>query len=160
MTSQQEPRWLSDEEQLFWRKFLLAMRKVQHGIDRDLQNSHGLTTPEFAVLVNLSEAMPDQELRLRDLCLALDWDRSRTSHQVTRMEKRGLLSKRKCAEDGRGIMIGITEEGMRRLVAAAPDHVESVRRIVFDQINGDLMTPVEEFFDRIIGDNPNMCSDL
>ena len=160
MTTQQEPRWLSDKEQAFWRKFLLAMRKVQHGIDRDLQTSHGLTTPEFAVLVNLSEAMPDQEMRLRDLCLALDWGRSRTSHQVTRMEKRGLLSKRKCPEDGRGIVIGITEDGMSRLVAAAPDHVESVCRIVFDQIDENHLAPVEDFFDRIIGDNPNMCSDI
>lgn len=106
---------------------------VRRVIEDTLQAPHSLTSAEFAVLVALSEA-PDTMLRLRELCAALRWDRSRTSHQVTRMEKRGLVTKSPCEGDGRGVLVRITEEGMSRLTLAAPDHVESVRAVIFDQI--------------------------
>ncbi len=128
---------------------LAATRKVEHHIDNVLQDCHNLTTSEFAVLVSLSES-PEQEIRLRDLCASLDWDRSRTSHQVTRMEKRGLVTKQKCAGDARGIIIELTEEGERRLREAAPSHVESVREVVFDCLDEALKEPVGQFMQNIV----------
>ncbi|AKK05590.1 transcriptional regulator [Corynebacterium mustelae] len=143
------PRWLTDDEQQFWRLMLAAIRKVEHHIENILQDGAGLTTSEFAVLVCLSES-PDKEIRLRDLCADLDWDRSRTSHQVTRMEKRGLVTKQRCIGDARGIIIELTEEGERRIREAAPFHVESVREIVFDSLNNELKEPVAEFLQNIL----------
>ncbi|MDO4631686.1 MAG: MarR family winged helix-turn-helix transcriptional regulator [Corynebacterium sp.] len=143
------PNWLSDDEQKFWRLLLAASRKVNHHIENVLQDQHNLTSSEFAVLVNLSES-PEKEIRLRDLCAVLDWDRSRASHQVTRMEKRGLLSKRRCIGDGRGVIIELTEEGERRIKEAAPDHVESVREIVFDSLEPELVEPVGKFLQNIV----------
>lgn len=143
------PRWLSEEEDKLWRLILTATRKVEHHIDNVLQDGHNLTTSEFAVLVSLSDS-PDKEVRLRDLSAALDWDRSRTSHQVTRMEKRGLVTKQKCAGDARGIIIELTEEGERRLREAAPSHVESVREIVFDSLDSSLVGPVAQFMQNIV----------
>ncbi|MDF5821884.1 MarR family winged helix-turn-helix transcriptional regulator [Corynebacterium felinum] len=143
------PRWLNDDEQKFWRLMLNAVRKVQHYNERVLQIEHNLTSSEFAVLVSLSEA-ENEEMRLRDLCAALDWDRSRTSHQVTRMEKRGLVEKRRYAGDARGILIDLTDEGKRRLIEAAPSHVESVRELVFDTITPELQGPVTEYLENIM----------
>ncbi|WP_410131442.1 MarR family winged helix-turn-helix transcriptional regulator, partial [Klebsiella pneumoniae] len=72
--------------------------KISRTIDERLQAGSDISSPEFSVLVALSEAQ-DRTLRLRELCEELGWDRSRASHQVTRMNKRGLLTKKKCPGD-------------------------------------------------------------
>ncbi|WP_342319538.1 MarR family winged helix-turn-helix transcriptional regulator [Corynebacterium mayonis] len=128
------PRWLNDEEQALWRALLAASRKVNRVVDETLQRGCALSASEFSVLVALSEAQ-DHQLRLRDLCANLDWDRSRTSHQVTRMQRRGLVSKCKSPGDARGVLVILTDEGQARLRQAAPDHVESVRRVIFDHLS-------------------------
>lgn len=128
-----EARWLNDDEQEFWRAMLATTRKISRAMDETLLAGSDLSTSEFSVLVALSEA-EGCELRLRDLCADLEWDRSRTSHQITRMERRGLVTKRKSPGDARGVVVSLTEEGMRRLKQAAPEHVESVRRLVFDHM--------------------------
>ncbi|MBI9000176.1 MarR family winged helix-turn-helix transcriptional regulator [Corynebacterium sp. CCM 9185] len=131
---QPAPRWLSPEEQAFWRLLLSAVRKASRCIEETLVTDHGLSTSEFAVLVSLSEN-PDRQMRLRDICSDLDWDRSRMSHQITRMQRRGLVIKTRCAGDARGVVVQITPEGTERLVAAVPKHVESVRRLIFDDLD-------------------------
>ena len=113
---------------------LATNRKVDRVMDETLQLGSELSTSEYSVLVSLSES-EDRALRLRDLCAGLDWDRSRTSHQITRMERRGLVTKRKSEGDARGVIVTITEEGQKRLDSAAPDHVESIRRIIFDHLD-------------------------
>ncbi|MBI8988347.1 MarR family winged helix-turn-helix transcriptional regulator [Corynebacterium meridianum] len=131
---QSAPRWLSHEEQAFWRLLLATVRKVSRCIEETLVADHGLSTSEFAVLVSLSEN-PGHQMRLRDLCVDLDWDRSRASHQITRMQRRGLVTKTRCPGDARGVLVEITPEGTERLVAAVPEHVESVRRLIFDGLD-------------------------
>lgn len=143
-----EPRWLTDDEQHLWRLLLDAERAANRCIEETLQSGHQITAPEFSVLVALSEA-EDRMLRLRDLCCQLRWDRSRTSHQVTRMERRGLVEKCKCEGDARGVEVKLTEDGMRRLEAAAPDHVESVRRVIFDNIDDQDIDVLTRFFTRV-----------
>ncbi|SDL65787.1 DNA-binding transcriptional regulator, MarR family [Corynebacterium mycetoides] len=145
----EQPRWLNDNEQALWRLLLAATRKLDRVIDETLQAGSTLSSSEFSVLVALSEAK-GHELRLRDLCAQLDWDRSRTSHQVTRMEKRGLLTKCKSPGDARGVLVQLTDEGMERVAQAAPDHVESVRRIVFDHLNPDDVPALQRFFTGIM----------
>ena len=131
---QSVPRWLTQEEQAFWRLLLATVRKVTRCIEETLVADHGLSTSEFAVLVSLSED-PERQVRLRDLCVDLDWDRSRASHQITRMQRRGLVTKTRCSGDARGVIVQITPEGSERLVAAVPEHVESVRRLIFDDLD-------------------------
>ncbi|MCG7278145.1 MarR family winged helix-turn-helix transcriptional regulator [Corynebacterium imitans] len=145
-----DPRWLNDDEQELWRLMLAASRKISRVIDDTLQAESDLSSSEFAVLVSLSEA-ENHSLRLRDLCAVLDWDRSRTSHQVTRMEKRGLVTKAKSPGDARGVLVCLTDEGMRRLEAAAPEHVESVRRLVFDHMDPETAAPLRAFFTSVLG---------
>lgn len=144
-----EARWLNDEEQALWRLILAGMRRIDRVIDETLLAGSDLSSSEFSVLVSLSEA-PDQSLRLRDLCAGLNWDRSRTSHQITRMERRGLVTKRKSAGDARGVIVSLTEEGMRRLRSAAPDHVESVRRVVFDHMTPEQHTHLKTFMEGVL----------
>ena len=132
-----EPRWLSDEEQALWRLCLASVRKASRCIDETLQRGYELSTPEFAVLVSLSES-PHHEIRLRDLCSDLNWDRSRTSHQITRMERRGLVRKQKCAGDARGVVVELTA------------HVESVRQLLFDHLTEEEARALKGFMEKVI----------
>lgn len=125
------------------------MRKINRGMDETLLEVSELTISEFSVLVALSEA-EQQKLRLRDLCSALGWDRSRASHQITRMTRRGLVSKTKSLSDARGVLVQITEEGLLRLETAVPDHVESVRRLVFDHMEQSDKASLERFLSGVM----------
>lgn len=126
----------------------MAMRKIERGMDETLQIGSEISASEFAVSVALSEA-DGRSLRLRELCAGLGWDRSRTSHQVTRMERRGLVEKTKAKGDGRGIVVRLTDLGFERLKRAAPIHVESVQRLVFDKLNREDMPAIQRFLDSI-----------
>ena len=145
-----QPRWLDDDEQQLWRLILAGFNKISRTIDDRLQEGSEISSPEFSVLVALSEA-EDHTLRLRELCDELGWDRSRASHQVTRMNKRGLLTKKKCPGDARGVLVTLTDQGMSHLEDAVPDHVETVRRLVFDHLNEDRADKIREFFADVIG---------
>jgi DNA-binding MarR family transcriptional regulator len=123
-------RWLTDEEQRLWRAYLEARTRLDAAVDAQLAEC-GLSTADFAVLVPLSEA-PGAGLRARDLGLQAGWDRSRLSHQLRRMEQRGLLRRTSCPTDARGTVVELTEAGRAALVQAAPGHVETVRRHFVD----------------------------
>ncbi|TRX59739.1 MarR family winged helix-turn-helix transcriptional regulator [Corynebacterium hiratae] len=127
-------RWLTGSEQELWRQLLASIRKINRGMEETLLACSDISAAEYSVLVSLSEA-PEHTLRLRELCTELEWDRSRASHQITRMEKRGLVRKEKCAGDARGVEVVMTQAGRERLEAAVPEHVESVRRMVFDHLD-------------------------
>ena len=144
-----QTRWLDDEEQELWRLLLGAVRKINRGMDETLKAGGEVSASEFAVLVALSEA-PEQRLRLHELCTQLEWDRSRVSHQVTRMEKRGLLYKEPDAVDARGINVCVTHVGLEHLRRAAPEHVESVRRMVFDHLQPEDVPALRRFFNGVL----------
>lgn len=144
-----QPRWLDDEEQQLWRLMLAGFTKISRTIDDRLQAGGDISSPEFSVLVALSEAQ-DHTLRLRELCEELGWDRSRASHQVTRMKKRGLLTKKKYPGDARGVLVILTDQGMSHLEEAVPDHVETVRRLIFDHLDADRADKISEFFTDVL----------
>lgn len=131
----EQVKWLNNEEKALWRDYLALQGRLHLEIQRDLKESSGLTEPEFEVLVHLSEA--DGPLRMTALADALQWERSRVSHQVTRMAKRGLVQRTSCPEDGRGAFVSTTDEGMREIEKAAPDHVRTVRRVFLDRLDDD-----------------------
>ena len=110
--------WLSDDEQRAWRTYLRMSSLLPAALNRELQQDSGLTLPEYEVLVQLSEA-PEHRLRPFQICEALNWEQSRLSHQLTRMERRGLLSRRECEADGRGAFIELTTAGADAIGAAA-----------------------------------------
>src|SRR6202012_4383466 len=128
--------WLSDDEQLEWLSYLRMSSLLPAALNRQLQQDCGLTLPEYEVLVQLSEA-PQRRLRPFQVCEALNWEQSRLSHQLTRMERRGLVSRRECAADGRGAFVELTAAAADAIGAAAPRHVATVRALVFDRLSTD-----------------------
>jgi DNA-binding MarR family transcriptional regulator len=135
--------WLSNDEQRAWRTYLRMSSLLPAALNRELQQDSGLTLPEYEVLVQLTEA-PGQRLRPFQICDALNWEQSRLSHQLTRMERRDLVLRRECAADGRGAFIELTAAGAQAIGAAAPRHVAEVRRLVFDRLSQAQRAAFEE----------------
>ena len=148
-------RWLNEEEQDLWRHLLASIRKINRGMEETLLACGEISISEYSVLVSLSEA-PNKTLRLRELCSELDWDRSRASHQITRMEKRGLVRKERCSGDARGVEVVLTDTGLERLEASVPEHVESVRRMVFDHLDPADAPALMRFCQGVL-DESNLC---
>ena len=129
-------RWLTEQEQAMWRGFMQMCRALDLTIEAQLAE-HGLSTADYALLVPLSET-PGGVLRPRDLGHVTGWDRSRLAHQLRRMEQRGLVRSFDCPTDARGTMVELTPTGRQSIEAAAPGHVETVRRHFID-----VLTPAE-----------------
>jgi DNA-binding MarR family transcriptional regulator len=131
-----EPRWLAADEQQAWRAFLSASRLLFDTLDRELQSGAGIPHAYYEILVRLSEA-PDRTLRMSDLAAASLSSRSRLSHAVSRLEESGWVRRESCDTDRRGAWAVLTDEGFAALAAAAPTHVEGVRRHLFDQLSAE-----------------------
>jgi len=142
-------RWLNEDQQRFWRLYLDFQRRLERVLHRELLADAGLSSPEFAVLVPLSDT-PEGELRARDLCRELGWDRTRVSHMVGRMERRGLVRRRACADDARGSIVEITADGRRAITDAAPAHAEAVRTYLIDVLDDDEMATMTNVFERVL----------
>lgn len=107
--------------------------RMRAHLGRQLQRHSGLSEPDYAILVELSEA-PQGRLRLGDLGARLDWEKSRLSKQVSRMSARGLVTREECATDARGAFAVLTNQGRRAIEAAAPLHVQEVRECFIDAL--------------------------
>ncbi|MFG3704769.1 MarR family winged helix-turn-helix transcriptional regulator [Micromonospora sp. NPDC047670] len=127
-------RWLDPDEQRTWRAFLTASRALMETLDRELQHDAGMPHAYYEILVRLSEA-PERRLRMSDLADASGSSRSRLSHAVARLEAAGWVRREECPTDRRGQIAVLTDEGFATLAAAAPGHVEGVRRHLFDALS-------------------------
>ena len=123
---------LSESQSRAWR-LLVDMQELLRGrIEQQLQADSGLSNADYSVLVALSEA-PNGQLRALNLVRALEWEKSRLHHQLTRMCARGLIERSSGA--GRTSYAAITAAGRAALEAAVPSHTAEVRRLVFDQLS-------------------------
>jgi len=143
-----EPRWLDEREERAWRGFLRLRSDLFGHLGRQLARDSGLTAAEFAVLVAVSEA-PGHRIRSRDLCRSLDWERSRLSHQIARMEQRGTVTRAPCPQDGRGFDVVLTAAGLAAIEAAAPLHLEVVRHCFIDVLTTDQLEALGAIADAV-----------
>jgi len=128
------PRWLDDEEMAAWRGLVETFADVEADLDADLQRTHGLTGGDYGVLVQLSEEESGR-LRMCDLAEHLHLSPSGLTRRIDGLVRAGMVRREQAPEDRRVIWAVLTPEGRRRIEEAAPDHVESVRRHVFDHLS-------------------------
>lgn len=133
---QGEPRWLDEEQQRHWRAYLLGAARLNDALNRQLEADSGLSIGEYEVLVRLSES-PERTARMSELADSLVHSRSRLTHTVSRMQRRGLVERRTCLVDGRGVNCVMTDAGMALLAAAAPGHVRAVRTHLVDLLTDE-----------------------
>jgi DNA-binding MarR family transcriptional regulator len=143
------PRWLTPQEARAWRGYTRMRVRLQAQLDRDLARHSGLSDPDYSVLVHLSEA-PDGRVRPYQLSEALQWEKSRLSHQLTRMTRRGLVAREECPTDARGAFVVLTAAGRRAIEAAAPAHVEDVRRYLIDVLDPDQLATLADISETVL----------
>jgi len=142
-------RWLTEEEQRAWRGLLRMTSQLNARMNRQLLQDYGVSLTDYEVLVVLSEA-PEGRLRVFEVADALAWEQSRVSHQLARMQRRGLIAREGCASDARGAFAVLTEAGRAAIERAAPAHVETVRQLVFDGLTQDQLTTLTEVTSRVL----------
>jgi DNA-binding MarR family transcriptional regulator len=145
----QRSRRLDEDQRLLWKAYRDLYRGLSDALQAQLLRDAGLSGSEYAVLVELSHS-PERVLRARELCTALGWDRSRLSHLVGRMEKRGLVAREECSEDARGSMVRLTGAGKTAVEDAAPEHSEAIRRYFFNPLSSDELETLGAVFDRLL----------
>jgi DNA-binding MarR family transcriptional regulator len=150
-------RWLTPEEQHAWRGFVRLHERLGGRLARLLQTESNISGADFTVLVQLTD-VPDGRRRFQDLAQALEWEKSRMSHHLTRMAKRGLVVREECPDDGRGAFIVITDAGRALLTAAAPLHVEAVRALFLDHVTPAELRVLAQISDRVVASLDDDCA--
>jgi DNA-binding MarR family transcriptional regulator len=141
------PKWLTPNEMVAWRRYIIASRQLLAALEADLKE-HDLTLPDYEILALLSDA-PDRQMRMSELAKIALLSRSRLSHRMKVMEKAGWLKREPCPVDKRGYFAVMTPKGWKAIVAAAPDHVESVRARFIDHLSKADQEAIARIFERI-----------
>ncbi|MFF3376588.1 MarR family winged helix-turn-helix transcriptional regulator [Streptomyces sp. NPDC002680] len=142
-TSDEEPRWLTDEEQRTWRAYMHAVTLLEDHLDRQLQRDAGMPHVYYGLLVGLGEAT-DGRLRMTELAMKAKITRSRLSHAIARLEKNGWVRREDCPSDKRGQFAVLTDQGQEVLRRTAPGHVTAVRQALFDRISDEQRKTLHE----------------
>jgi hypothetical protein len=145
--SKSEPRWLNAAEMKAWRRYIIASRRLLEALDDDLA-AHDISMSDYEVLAQLSEA-PDRRMRMAELADVAMISRSRLSHRIKVMEKAGWVKREACPIDKRGYFAVMTPKGWKAIVAAAPDHVASVRERFLDALDKGDQKVLAEIFERV-----------
>lgn len=152
--------WLAPAEQSAWRAYVRLQGELSARLGRQLQGDAQLSLPDYAVLVELSEA-PEGRLRPYALAACLHWEQSRLSHHLSRMQRRGLVDRVVCTEDARGAFVVLTDAGRRVVEAAAPAHAVAVRELLFDGLSAEEVATFERICRKVVerldptGDEPD-----
>ncbi len=140
--------WLTPEQQHVWRSFLSGSIVLSDRLDRDLRNAHGVSSPEYEILVRLSEA-PNRSIRMAELADAVSHSRSRVTHTIARLEREGLVLRDQCSEDGRGVSAVLTDRGFSVLEEAAHTHVRGVHDYLVDNASPEEFAAIGRVMARV-----------
>lgn len=142
--------WLSGDAQILWQRWLRLNALLPGVLHRELQADAGLSLSDFEVLVKLTDTA-EGRVRVSDLARGLNWERSRLSHHVSRMERRGLVERSECLDDGRGALVVLTAHGRSAIECAAPGHATMVRQLIFDDLTPEELSVMSVVIDKVLG---------
>jgi DNA-binding MarR family transcriptional regulator len=126
-------QWLTPQEMTAWRAFIAVSNDMWRIVDRDLAK-HDLDSGDFQLLAMVSES-PDQRIRLCDLADELRLTRSGLTRRMEGVLKKKLVARVQSTEDGRVAYAQMTPKGIDALKVIAPEHLETVRRTMFNHLS-------------------------
>jgi DNA-binding MarR family transcriptional regulator len=153
-----ETRTLEPEEWEFWDTWMRAQRLLARELDRGLQRDCDISKAEFSVLVTLWQA-PGREMRVGELSESLDWEKSRVSHQLTRMENRGLVERTQWGAGGRRTGIGLTAKGRHAAQSAILVHAGNIRHYFLDSLTSQQAAAFRAWSEQMIDRVEPRCSE-
>lgn len=139
---------MDERESSAWLNLITVLELLPPALDAQLRRDAGLTHFEFVVLSVLRFA-PDQSMRMKALAASVASTLPRLSHVVARLEARGLVDRAPVPGDRRASEARLTDEGRRAVVLATPGHLATVRRLVFDVLDGDGIDKLDDVAGRI-----------
>jgi DNA-binding MarR family transcriptional regulator len=139
--------WLTATEMVAWRTYIETYGDLIAAIERDLAE-HDLTLGDYQVFVYLAEA-PDRSMRMCDLAERLQLSPSGLTRRLDGLVKAGFVTREPSVDDRRVMLATLTSNGFAALEAAAPDHVASVRRHIFDRLDDDQVDSLATIFQAI-----------
>ena len=122
---------ISDTQTAAWESYQRMRVLLTRRINRELSQKTGLSEADYEILAALTDAQAES-VRVLALRCGLAWEKSRLSHQLSRMEARGLLTREECIEDNRGSVVRVTEAGRKLAAEARVHYEEAVQRYVTD----------------------------
>lgn len=149
VTETPDTRWLDDVERRAWLGYVFTRDLVAAAVGRDSLRESNLTYVEYTVLARLADA-PDHRRSFAELAAVLEWSQSRLSHQITRMEKRGLVARESIPDDARRTAAVLSAKGEQVLESAAPAHVDSVRRHMIDVLDRSQLAALADIYDTLL----------
>lgn len=150
----------SPEEQKLWRAFYAMRRQLELSLERRLQADAGISAADFEVLMVL-HTEPTKRLRAGQIGDLTGWEKSRVSHQITRMEQRGLVKRQECGDDARGVWVVLTEDGTRAVSSTLPDREAAIREYFFDLLTDEEKQVLLDVSTRVVDKiDPPICAEL
>ncbi|MFC4066411.1 MarR family winged helix-turn-helix transcriptional regulator [Actinoplanes subglobosus] len=138
------PRRLPTSAELrVWRDFIETVEALRGVVAGRLQSETGLSPGDYTVLLALSEA-PGTRLRPSDLAVTIGWERSRLSHHLGRMERRGLIRREGFSGDSRGAFVVLEQAGSAAFHAATVPHLTVVRELFVEALTPDQLAAVAQ----------------
>ncbi|MGW2621218.1 MarR family winged helix-turn-helix transcriptional regulator [Micromonospora taraxaci] len=131
------------EELRIWRTFIETTAALSSRLESRLQGDSSLSTGDYAVLLALSEA-EGQSMRSSELAAHIGWERSRLSHHLGRMERRGLIRRQECATVPRGAEVLLTQTGAEAFGGATFPHLRAIRELFVDALTPDQIVAAGE----------------
>lgn len=142
-------RWLSSEEDRAWRGYRRLFTLLEAQLARDLADDSDMSMADYTVLSNLVET-EDRRWRVTELAEYMQWSQSRLSHQLRRMEERGLVLREQAPDDGRGSVVTLTKDGLHAIAAATPGHLAAVRKHMIDLLTPDQLSTLADIAETVL----------
>lgn len=128
-----DERRLDPAQRRAWLAYMRVYHRLEYEMNRQLQSDSGMSLADYTVLNALTNA-PRERAQVNVLATTIGWERSRLSHHLQRMSRRGLVERSECDGDRRATDIALTDLGRREFEAAAPGHAARVRELFFDDL--------------------------
>jgi len=143
MTEERRRSTPTPEQLRIWRGFVETSATLRDRLGAQLQNSSSLSSGDYQVLLALSEA-DGHRARSSELAALIDWERSRLSHHLGRMEKRGLVRRVPCVDGVHGVDVLLTDEGAEAFRAANVPHLRAIRDLFVEALSPEQLAAVDD----------------
>jgi DNA-binding MarR family transcriptional regulator len=140
-------RHLTKQELFTWTRFLDAGRLLEEVLARHVARNHNMTHSDYEVLVRLDG--DGGSMRMTTLAAQVVSSAQKLTHTANRLEKRGWIARVPVAEDGRGLLATLTEDGRQALAAAAGEHALLVKRFLLDRLSAEEQVLIGEAMARV-----------
>lgn len=141
-------RWLDADEQTAWRGLISGIVAMERRLEKQLLDGFDISMDDYAILVLLSEA-PGRRQRMSWIADESLIARPQVTYRIRRLEERGIVSRCRDDEDGRGTWAQLTDEGFALLERAAREHVTHVRELVLDSMDRDTFLTVGSAMEKV-----------